>query len=300
MQIGAEGLGGAGIRWSARARAVGMAGALGLLLAGCSSSYNPVNWFGSDAPKPQQIALPDEPTADQGDLPKGLSADAGHGYAEGGRSDVTVVRPLRNAPPPKVTVGSQPPSPAAAPVRPVERTAPSVSPAPSAVASASDMPSDAPGAPKMLGDPNSASKPMASGKSKAEAMQGLESFSPENYSLSYLAATVPFGHGSAHLSSADLAALRGVVSEYKKTGGAITVVGHASSRTGDMSAVAHKIANFDISARRAETVALALAKLGVPARAIYVGAVADAEPVYQEVMPSGEAYNRRTEIFLNH
>ncbi|WP_337996251.1 OmpA family protein [Oleispirillum naphthae] len=299
MQIGAEGLGGAGIRWSARVRAVVMAGALGLLLSGCSSSYNPVNWFGSDAPKPQQIALPDEPTADRGDLPQGLSADSGHGYAEGGRSDVTVVRPLRNAPPPKVTVGAQPGAPAAAPVAPVERTAPQ--PAPSAVASASDVPSDAPGAPRMLGDPNSASKAPASGKkAKAEAMQGLESFSPENYSLSYLAATVPFGHGSAHLSSADLAALRGIAAEYKKTGGAVTVVGHASSRTGDMSAVSHKIANFDISARRAESVALALAKLGVPARAIYVGAVADAEPVYQEVMPSGEAYNRRTEIFLNH
>ncbi|MGE4528998.1 MAG: OmpA family protein, partial [Rhodospirillaceae bacterium] len=250
--------------------------------------------------KPQQLAQPaDETTADQGDLPKGLSADAGHGYAEGGRSDVTVVRPLRNAPPPKVTVGAQPAAPAAAPVTPVERTAPR--PAPSAVASAADMPSDAPGAPKMMGDANSASKAPTSGrKGKAEAMQGLESFSPENYSLSYLAATVPFGHGSAHLSSADLASLRGVAAEYKKTGGAVTVIGHASSRTGDMSAVAHKIANFDISTRRAETVALALAKLGVPARAIYVGAVADAEPVYQEVMPSGEAYNRRTEIFLNH
>jgi len=293
MQIGAEGFGGAGVDRVARARAVGIAGVLGLLLAGCSSAYNPVNWFGSDAPKPQQIAQPADPTADQGELPQGLSADAGHGYAEGGRSDVTVVRPLRNAPPPKVTVGSQPPAPAAAPSTPVERTAPSVTAQSSATASASDMPQAAPGAPKLDGKAET-------GRAKADVMHGLDTFSPENYSLSYLAATVPFAHGSAHLSSADMAALRDVVAAYKKTGGAVTVIGHASSRTGDMSVVAHKIANFDISTRRAETVAKALSKLGVPARAIYVGAVSDAEPVYQEVMPSGEAYNRRTEIFLNH
>ena len=115
-----------------------------------------------------------------------------------------------------------------------------------------------------------------------------------------MAASVPFGHGSSHLSAEDRAQLREVVAQYKKTGGALTVVGHASSRTGDMSALEHKIANFDISVRRAEAVAQALVRLGVPARAIYVGAVSDNEPVYREVMPAGEAQNRRTEIFLNY
>ncbi len=303
MQIGAEGLGASGGR-AKRFLAVGFAGTLGLLLAGCSSSYNPVNWFGDGSAKPQQIAMPDEDTADQGELPRGLSGDAsGHAYAEGGRSDVTVVRPLRSDKPPKVTVGS---APAAAPTAPVDRVAPSVATGDrsAAVAQAGDLPAAAPGAPLEMGDPRSASRAKASGEQSAEAqtegMHGLDAFSPQNYGLSYLAATVPFSHGSAHLSAADTAALRQVAQQYKKQGGVVSVVGHASSRTGEMTAVAHKIANFDISYRRAEVVALALVKQGVPAKALYVGAVADAEPVYQEVMPSGEAYNRRTEVFLNH
>jgi len=33
---------------------------------------------------------------------------------------------------------------------------------------------------------------------------------------------------------------------------------------------------------------------------MYVGAVADNEPVYYEVMPSGEAGNRRAEIYIDY
>lgn len=297
MQIGAEGVGAAAGGRAKRSLAVGLVGVLGLLLAGCSSSYNPVNWFGDGTPKPQQIALPaDDDAADQGELPKGLSGDAsGRTYAEGGRSDVTVIRPLRTDAPPKVAVGAAPPAPQAAPVAPVARS--------SAVAQSGDLPAEAPGAPRMLGDPASASvapEATVAADARDAGLQGLDTFMPQNYGLSYLAATVPFGHGSAHLSAADMAALRQVAQQYKKQGGVVTVVGHASSRTGEMPAVAHKIANFDVSVRRAEVVARALIKQGIPAKALYVGAVSDAEPVYREVMPSGEAYNRRTEVFLNH
>lgn len=117
--------------------------------------------------------------------------------------------------------------------------------------------------------------------------------------MSYLAASVPFGHGSTQLSGSDVTLLKGVAAQFKKSGGAVTVVGHASSRTGDMSALDHKIANFEVSVRRAEAVARALVKMGIPSRAVFVGAVSDNEPVYREVMPEGEAYNRRTEVFLN-
>jgi outer membrane protein OmpA-like peptidoglycan-associated protein len=309
MQIGAEESGAASGGRAKRWLAVGFSGVLGLLLAGCSSSYNPVNWFGDGTPKPQQIAMPDEDAADQGELPQGLSGDSsGRSYADGGRSDVTVVRPLRKDAPPKVSVGSVPPAPAAAPAAPVERVAPPPAPVAgdrsAAVAQAGDLPAPPPGAPLDMGDPRSASVPRGgsrlSSEAQAEGLQSLEAFAPENYGLSYLAATVPFGHGSAHLSAADTAALRQVAQDYKRQGGVVTVVGHASSRTGEMPAVSHKIANFDISVRRAEVVAQALLRQGVPAKALYVGAVSDAEPVYQEVMPSGEANNRRTEVFLNH
>lgn len=321
MHIEADSVGRAG-KFS-RARAVGLAGLVGLLLTGCSSSYNPVNWFGDNPPKPEQIA----PTADRADdLSKGLNADTSHSYAEGrGRSDVTVVRPLRTEPPapPKVAVSDAAPAPAptSAPVKaePMPAPAPAPTPAPAPVAAAptqaapaavatkGDLPAGAPAAP-LLSDNSPAAPapaptpvaPTAAAPAPAAALQGLDAFSPESYGLSYLAATIPFGHGSSRLTGGDMTVLRDVVDQYAKVGGAITVVGHASSRTGEMSAVEHKLANFDVSVRRAQAVAAALMKLGVPAKALFVGAVSDSEPVYREVMPSGEAYNRRTEIFLNY
>ncbi|SBV99282.1 putative OmpA/MotB protein [uncultured Alphaproteobacteria bacterium] len=324
MRFGADVWGGAGM-WASRARGVGIAAFGGLLLAGCS-------WvgIGDDAPKPPQMI---QPNAQAEDLPKGLSAEGGkRDYADGQtRSDVTVVRPLRtDAEPPKVSPAPKPapvvqaapppavapaPAPAAAPA-PAPQAAEAAKPAspdgalppraeivpagqaqPGAVAGPADLPG-APPAPAPVPGTKAAAAPAA--QPAEDAMQSLDSFVPTRYAVSYMIASVPFGHGSTSLSSSDHALLRQVAAQYKKTGGALTVVGHASSRTGDMSALEHKLTNFDISVRRAEAVARDLTRMGVPARAVYVGAVSDNEPVSRETMPQGEAYNRRTEIFLNY
>ena len=42
-----------------------------------------------------------------------------------------------------------------------------------------------------------------------------------------------------------------------------------------------------------------LMDLGAPNEDLVVVAKADAEPIYYEIMPSGEAGNRRTEIYLD-
>ncbi len=65
-----------------------------------------------------------------------------------------------------------------------------------------------------------------------------------------------------------------------------------------ISAEQHALVNFDVSLRRAHTVADELIRLGVPAQVLYIGAVSDTEPVYFEWMPSGEAGNRRAEVFI--
>lgn len=67
-----------------------------------------------------------------------------------------------------------------------------------------------------------------------------------------------------------------------------------------MAVESHLLANLRISARRAEAVADALARHGVPYEQIIVEAKGDNTPIYNEAMPAGEAGNRRAEIFLEN
>lgn len=114
-----------------------------------------------------------------------------------------------------------------------------------------------------------------------------------------LVATIQFPSSSSSLSPADRTVLKDVVRLYRQQGGAVRVVGHASARTANMSESRHNEANYDVSQRRAEAVGQALVALGVPAGQVYVTAAADIQPAYQEVMPSGEAGNRRAEVYLD-
>jgi outer membrane protein OmpA-like peptidoglycan-associated protein len=113
-------------------------------------------------------------------------------------------------------------------------------------------------------------------------------------------ATIQFANGSAKLSERDRSILREVANQYRQRGAAsVRVIGHASSRTQAENLERHRVANAQVSAERAEAVARELVRMGVPAQAIYAGAVADANPKYHEFMPSGEAGNRRAEIFID-
>jgi outer membrane protein OmpA-like peptidoglycan-associated protein len=90
------------------------------------------------------------------------------------------------------------------------------------------------------------------------------------------------------------------VAAFKANGGngTIKVVGHASSRTGNMSVERHLEVIFQKSQARANTVAQALIRAGVPAAKVQVEAVGDSQPIYYESMPRGEEGNRRAEIYL--
>jgi outer membrane protein OmpA-like peptidoglycan-associated protein len=113
-------------------------------------------------------------------------------------------------------------------------------------------------------------------------------------------ATIQFPDGSANVNGAGRSALQEVVSEYKKRPGMLRVVGHASSRTRDLSISQHKLVNFDISLKRAQSVATQLTRMGVKSEDILIEARGDSEPLYFEAMPRGEAENRRVEIFLEY
>lgn len=112
-------------------------------------------------------------------------------------------------------------------------------------------------------------------------------------------ATILFEDGSASLREREREIVREVYQRYLSDGRKVRVVGHSSSRTRNMDPVRHRMVNFGISAERANAVALELQRLGVPSEQITVVAAADDMPMYYEVMPSGEAGNRRTEIYLD-
>lgn len=113
-------------------------------------------------------------------------------------------------------------------------------------------------------------------------------------------ATIMFETGSSGLSGDDRRILSEVARLHKQRGGSVTVVGHASSRTRNMDPIRHKMVNYNVSVDRAEKIADILRSLGIPSEMITVDARADNMPLYYETMPSGEAGNRRAEIYFQN
>ena len=113
-------------------------------------------------------------------------------------------------------------------------------------------------------------------------------------------ATIFFDNGSSKLKADDKRILRAVTRLQRKNGGKLRIVGHASTRTRNLPPVKHKMVNFQVSAARADRVVSELVRMGVNKEDIQIAAVSDAEPIYYEFMPSGEAGNRRAEVYLTN
>jgi outer membrane protein OmpA-like peptidoglycan-associated protein len=113
-------------------------------------------------------------------------------------------------------------------------------------------------------------------------------------------AVVFFPGDGVLLSAAARTQIRTAATAFKAGGGSgsIRVVGHASSRTGNMAVEKHLEAIFEKSQKRANAVAQELIRQGVPADHLQIDAVGDSQPVYYESMPKGEEGNRRAEIFV--
>lgn len=110
---------------------------------------------------------------------------------------------------------------------------------------------------------------------------------------------VYFANGSSRIAARERAKVAEIVRRYEAgDGGAVRIVGHASSRTLNLPIDRHKLVNLWISMDRAEAVARELVRQGVPPTAIAVEARADNEPQFFESMPAAEATNRRAEVYL--
>ncbi len=111
-------------------------------------------------------------------------------------------------------------------------------------------------------------------------------------------ATIQFGHNSSRLNDADRDILRQVAIMALQEGAAIKVIGHSSLRTAQTDAARAQLANLEASIKRANAVAEALVAFGVDPGRVVVEAKSDQEPMYRETASTGEAGNRRAEVFL--
>ena len=114
------------------------------------------------------------------------------------------------------------------------------------------------------------------------------------------AASIYFAGDGIKLSAAAKAKVREAVALFRANGGngSVKVVGHASSRTANMPLERHLDVIFRKSQARADAVAQALIKAGVPADKVQIDAVGDSQPIFYESMPKGEDGNRRADIFV--
>jgi len=111
-------------------------------------------------------------------------------------------------------------------------------------------------------------------------------------------ALIYFQHGSSSLSAEDRRIIGEVAQLQRAQGGVIRIVGHASMRTANADPQSHEDANYRMSLARANAVAEALMSAGLRAENVQVAAQGSADPEYYEFTPTGEAGNRRAEIYL--
>ena len=238
-----------------------------------------------------------------------------------GRQEPVPVRPLDAAP--ASTQAPEPPPPAAAPSVPVatagaapqpgervslaERLGAAPPPAPNPNAEAPTLgqnapppvaPASASAPPPTLAEPPAVE--VGTQLASLSEPQPMSAFDPSRFSVSSHLATIQFESGSSRLTAQDRRVLDDVVKVKNETGGVLRVVGHASSRTANLDPMRHKMVNFRVSVGRANAVASALIRQGVPADAIFVEAVSDSQPIYYEVMPAGDVGNQRAEIYLDY
>ena len=281
-------------------------------------STDPSNWFEEETPPPTQISaaqdldqaqsvdfpnlasVPDKPRpatpeAERTAIAAGLAADRSNAVYSGERLVAGSAAPAEGAPaapalardlgaPGRQAAGLAAPAavPAPEPARPPAATEIVPAPAPTSAQSAPDQ---------------GLAQRMAQADVEIPAPAARTPAWPQR---SELAGVIYFAHGSYALDANDRAVLRDIVALSRERDANIRVIGHASARTGNVDPTEHRIANLEISQRRADSVVAALVRLGAARDRVRAEARADTQPVYHEFMPTGEAGNRRAEVFLEY
>ena len=116
--------------------------------------------------------------------------------------------------------------------------------------------------------------------------------------VQYRIATLSFRSGSSIVDRKALRKIKKIAEVAKTRNAKVKIVGHASTRTRDMPNSKHKLVNFVISDKRAQSVAKAFINYNFPKENLITEAVSDSKPLFKENMPAGTQANQRTEIFL--
>ena len=161
-------------------------------------------------------------------------------------------------PPPEVARTSPPPTPVVAPATPsASATAPQLTP---------------PAGVRAGGQPALAMRTPANAKNPISVSVG----------------DVAFAQGSADLAETQRGALAEIAGLYKQTGGDIRIVGHSEPGHSN-DAIRQRIAGLDLALDRANAVAQALTKMGIPAHNIRV-----------EAAPASAQEQPRAEVFMEY
>ncbi|MDH3912320.1 MAG: OmpA family protein [Rhodospirillales bacterium] len=293
--------------------------ALPFWLAACSPPgwIDPAEWFSGPAAPPERIAAAGMaepgPYPSLGSMPEEVPRPSLQYQRNQWTRDLAADRDLASytVDGPDAGGGAAEPSPPRAP-HPVVRpgSAPGVSPpgvSPPAVSTRPVPPGPVPGPPPRSTAPADAAQtvalppiapPIAPPGTEPGAGPGTPATPGGPAERGELVGVIYFLDGSTRVDARDRRVLGDIVLLQQQRGGVLHVIGHASRRPKAPDPAAHRLANFALSLDRARTVALALTELG--AGDMEVVAASDSEPVYDESQPTGEAGNRRVEIFLEN
>tara|TARA_Y100001954_G_scaffold189331_1_gene203047 strand:- start:1550 stop:2332 length:783 start_codon:yes stop_codon:yes gene_type:complete len=140
-------------------------------------------------------------------------------------------------------------------------------------------------------------------ETKTADLEQLSNFNISTLSLEdkiqYKVGTINFVSGSSQVDSKGLKKIKKIAKLAKDRNAKIKIIGHASKRTKDMPIAEHKLVNFMISDKRAQSVAqIFIKKHNFPGEKLLTEAVSDSKPLFKEIMPAGTKANQRTEIFI--
>ena len=297
---------------------------------------NPLTWFEDDEPSPPPAAAKPGTSAANKDYPKlgsvpkrppsletqqagiaqGLAADNENARYTDAKIQQEVARRAAG-PRAKSAVGAVPaprpvpPAPRVAPPRPTAMARAPASPQPQIARTNSPRPVTVPSAvppatvrPTASARPIPVSPPARPPPSPFVAPPVTAPAPGPAPSLAFTpgqtvqVATIYFTDGSTKLQRNDEAILREIAAAQRQTGNAVLIVGHASGRVRTFDPSRRHLINYQVSLDRAHAVAATLLNLGVPVGKIRVDGKGDTAPLYAEYSPTGEAANRRAELYF--